>query len=102
MIPHVFVKPHEDVRILHGHPWVYDNEISHTSKDFNPAAEETQGMDVAVFSAKNQLLGTGFYNPKSHIRVRLFTRKEEQCTKELIESRIAQALALSNLNSVDP
>lgn len=92
MIPHVFVKPHEDVRILHGHPWVYDNEISHTSKDFNPAAEETQGMDVAVFSAKNQLLGTGFYNPKSHIRVRLFTRKEEQCTKELIESRIAQAL----------
>lgn len=92
MIPHVILKPHEDVRILHGHPWIYDNEISHTSKDLNSDAEATQGIDVAVFSAKHQFLGTGFYNPKSHIRVRLFTRKQECFTKELLASRIDQAL----------
>ncbi len=92
MSPHIVLKPHEDVRILHGHPWIYDNEISHTSKDFNADDEQTLGMDVAVFSAKKQFLGMGFYNPKSHIRVRLFSRKEEPCTKALIESRIMKAL----------
>ncbi len=54
-------------RTAYGHPWIYDNEI--ISAD--PAAD---GALVDVVTEKNRYIGTGFYNSKSKIRVRIISR----------------------------
>ena len=54
--------------IENGHPWIYEDEIR--SLDGHPAP----GDLVDVFSEKGSYLGTGFYSPKSKIRIRLISR----------------------------
>ena len=50
-----------------GHPWIYDTEVVKP-----PACED--GDLVDVFGPKGAYLGTGFYNSRSKIRVRLVSR----------------------------
>lgn len=51
-----------------GHPWVFDNEIT----DVLGTPED--GALCDVLSPKDRYLGTGFYNSRSKIRVRLLSR----------------------------
>ena len=55
-------------RIQGGHPWVFDNEI--TEESGSPA----DGALCDVLSPKGRYLGTGFYNSRSKIRVRIISR----------------------------
>jgi 23S rRNA (cytosine1962-C5)-methyltransferase len=73
-------------RVEAGHPWVYDNEIESVS-------EELKAGDVAeVYNFKNQFIGRGIANPKSHILVRLFTRDfKEDVNATLFRNRILAA-----------
>ena len=50
-----------------GHPWIYDTEIT-------APPECSDGDLVDVVGSKGAYLGTGFYNGKSKIRVRLISR----------------------------
>lgn len=52
--------------IKSGHPWVYDTEVVKA-----PSGENGGLCDV--FSERGRYLGTGFYNSRSKIRIRLFT-----------------------------
>lgn len=54
-------------RTAYGHPWIYDNEI--VKEDDIP-----DGSLADVVSEKNRYIGTGFYNSKSKIRVRIISR----------------------------
>ncbi len=50
-----------------GHPWIYDNEVI--------SSEIIADGDICdVVSEKNRYIGTGFYNSRSKIRVRIISR----------------------------
>ena len=50
-----------------GHPWIYGTEIKSTDEGIEA------GDIVRVLSSKGKFIGSGFYNPHSKIRVRIFS-----------------------------
>ncbi len=84
----VFLKPGEADRIIAGHPWVYGNEILRLTV---PAAD---GDLVQVKDHRQRLLGTGFYNSKSKIGVRLLAPDRITPNEAFFEERIRVALAV--------
>ena len=68
---HIILKKNEDRRIREGHPWVFSNEIREIE------GERLPGDTAEVYDAGGGFLGTGYYNPRSLIAVRLLCRKRE-------------------------
>ena len=65
--PFVQVSKKAALSVERGHPWVYDTEIL--------AAEGCADGELAdVFTGQRTYLGTGFYNSRSKIRVRIISR----------------------------
>lgn len=87
-VPTVYLKMARNPRIEGGHPWVYANEIGRVAG--NPAPG---GIVRAVLSG-GKVLGTGYFNAKSSIRVRLLTRGEAAFGEGLIRRRLRDALAM--------
>lgn len=61
----LYLHPGRERRILHGHRWVFSNEIAGNLSDYEP------GSWVEVLTAKGVSLGSGYINPSSLIAVRL-------------------------------
>ncbi len=55
-------------RAQEGHPWVFDNEITELK------GQPADGGLCDVLSPKGRYLGTGFYNSRSKIRVRIISQ----------------------------
>ena len=87
-LPTVLLRPGEADRIVAGHPWVYGNEVLRLS---SPAAD---GDLVQVKDHRQRLLGTGFYNSKSKINVRLLAPDRVIPNEAFFEERIRAALAV--------
>ena len=86
--PRVVLKSGRAKPLWHGHPWVYSEAIART--EGNPDA----GAVVDVVDQAARLIGRGFFNPRSQIRVRMMTRRDEAVDDALIGRRIASARAL--------
>lgn len=84
----VILKPGEADRIVAGHPWIYHGEISRLTA---PAAD---GDVVQVKDHRQRLLGTGFYNSKSKINVRVLAPERVTVDQTFFEERIRTALAV--------
>ena len=84
-LPIVHVVNGRQKKLLQGHPWVYGNEIERVE------GEIEDGGLVTVVDFRGRYLGTGFYNSKSLITVRLLTHRQEEITDELIASRVKAA-----------
>lgn len=65
--PIVRLKPKEGRRALAGAPWVFSNELVMDA----PTKTLAPGSLVNVLTADKRVLGTGYFNPKSLIAVRL-------------------------------
>jgi len=88
----LLLKPNEEVRILQGHPWVYNNEIDHIEGDIK------SGEIAFVYSYKKSFIGKGFLNTSSKIFVRILSRQENQ----LIDKEFFYQLILNaNLSRLD-
>jgi 23S rRNA (cytosine1962-C5)-methyltransferase len=87
-LPTVLLKPGEADRIVAGHPWIYNNEVLRLSA---PAAD---GDLVQVKDHRQRLLGTGFYNSRSKINVRLLAPERITPDESFFEERIRAALAV--------
>jgi 23S rRNA (cytosine1962-C5)-methyltransferase len=87
-IPTVLLKPGEADRLLAGHPWVYHSEILRLT------APVTDGDLVQVKDHRQRLIGTGFFNSKSKINVRLLSPDRIRPNEEFFEERIRAALAV--------
>ena len=87
-LPTVLLRPGEADRIVAGHPWVYGNEVLRLA---TPAAD---GDLVQVKDHRQRLLGTGFYNSKSKINVRLLAPDRIIPNEAFFEERIRAALAV--------
>ncbi|MGI5855073.1 MAG: class I SAM-dependent rRNA methyltransferase [Candidatus Merdivicinus sp.] len=68
-----------------GHPWIYDTEVIQP-----PACED--GALTDVFSPRGAYLGTGFYNSRSKIRIRLISRNaNDHFDEAFFERRLRHA-----------
>ena len=84
-LPIVHVINGRQKKLLQGHPWVYGNEIERVE------GEIKDGGLVTVVDFRGRYMGTGFYNSKSLITVRLLTHRQEGITDALIASRVKAA-----------
>ena len=84
-LPVVHVINGRQKKLLQGHPWVYGNEIERVE------GEIADGDLVTVVDFRGRYMGTGFYNSRSLITVRLLTHRQEEITDELIAARVRAA-----------
>ena len=83
----IYLKEQISPRISNGHPWIYENEIAHSTGALDP-------MGIAdVFTHSKQFIGRGYYNPRSKIPVRLLTRRFEEIDESFLRRTIQKALA---------
>lgn len=75
-------------RVLHGHPWVYRNEIAGRGPHLQP------GTLVEVVDWQGRFVGRGYANPLSEITVRLLTREPEAIDEAFIRRRLDHAITL--------
>lgn len=87
-LPTVVIRPGEADRVLAGHPWIYAGSVLRLTQ---PAAD---GDVVQVKDHRQRFLGTGFYNSKSKINVRVIARERVEINQAFFEQRIRAALAL--------
>jgi 23S rRNA (cytosine1962-C5)-methyltransferase len=84
----VLLKPGEADRIVAGHPWIYHTEILRVTA---PIAD---GELVQVKDHRQRLIGTGFFNSKSKINVRVLSPERVEVNEKFFEERIRAALAV--------
>lgn len=82
----IILNKNEELRILEGHAWVYNNEVKSIEGTFE------SGDIVDVYSSNRQFLGQGFINSASKIFVRLITRQTFEITKDYFRDAIRSAL----------
>jgi 23S rRNA (cytosine1962-C5)-methyltransferase len=87
-LPTVLVKPGEADRVLAGHPWIYEGGILRVT------SEPTDGGIVQIKDHRQRLLGVGFWNSKSRIRVRVLAPERVEINHDFFEQRIREALAV--------
>ena len=87
-LPTVLLRPGEADRILAGHPWIYQGSVLRLTQ---PAAD---GALVQVKDHRQRFIGTGFYNSKSRINVRVLSPERVEVDEKFFEERIRAALAL--------
>src|SRR5688572_18944110 len=87
-LPTVLLRPGEADRVIAGHPWIYHASILRTT------GEAPDGAIVQVKDHRQRLLGVGFYNSKSKIRVRLLARQRIPIDADFFRQRIRAAHAL--------
>jgi len=87
-LPTVILRPGEADRVLSGHPWIYSGSILRLT------AEVTDGAAVQVKDHRHRFLGTGFYNSKSKISVRLIDQDRADFNQAYFEARFRAALEL--------
>ncbi|MGC2063512.1 MAG: class I SAM-dependent rRNA methyltransferase [Thermodesulfovibrionales bacterium] len=75
-------------RILHGHLWVFSNEIEENLRDFAP------GSLVQIFDRKETLIGSGYINPNSLIAVRVLTRENIPIDRTFFSNSLKRAIDL--------
>ena len=84
-LPVVHVINGRQKKLLQGHHWVYGNEIERVE------GEPGDGELVTVVDFRGRYMGTGFYNSRSLITVRLLTHRQEEITDALIAARVKAA-----------
>jgi 23S rRNA (cytosine1962-C5)-methyltransferase len=75
-------------RIASGHLWVFEGEIE--AVDGSPAP----GDLVDLVTYRGRFLGRGYFNPRSAIRVRLLTHRDEPIDADFWTRRLRAATAL--------
>jgi len=84
----VTLKPGKDGPARAGHPWIFSGAIAEID------GEARAGAFVRVLASGGQVLGTGTYNPRGSIAVRLLAREEVALDPSFVRHRIADAYAL--------
>lgn len=87
-LPTVLLKPGEADRIVAGHPWIYHTSIMRLT------AQAGDGELVQVKDHRQRMIGTGFYNSRSKINVRVLAPDRVEVDQKFFEERIKAALAV--------
>jgi 23S rRNA (cytosine1962-C5)-methyltransferase len=84
----LFLKRGRANPLWQGHPWVYSGAIAREEGGYQP------GDVVDVADAEGRYIGRGFVNPRSQIRVRMMTPRDEAVDAALIARRVKEAAGL--------
>lgn len=84
----VILKPGEGDRVVAGHPWIYQGSVLKLTKPV------TDGELVQVKDHRQRFLGTGFFNAKSRINVRVLSPERITVDQAFFDVRIRAALAV--------
>jgi 23S rRNA (cytosine1962-C5)-methyltransferase len=87
-VQRIYLNPGRERPVLNGHPWIFSGAIE--SIDGDP---EVVGI-ADVFNCRKDWIARGLYNPKSQIRVRVLTWREEPIDRDFFSRRLSQALSL--------
>ena len=89
--PAVTVLPGHQKRALHGHPWIFSNEIQ-----MDAAAKALPpGSIVALKTADGRSLGTASFNPHTLVAARLLDRDPQRgIDADFLAKRLRRALAI--------
>lgn len=85
---HIILKKNEERRLLHGHQWIFSNEIHRVE------GSPTSGDVVEILRSNGTSLGIGFYNPHSLIAVRFLSPHVETIDTQFFLTRFNSAYAL--------
>ncbi len=80
-----FLKERNLGRILAGHPWVYAADILRVEKS------STDGGEITIRTTNGNYIGNGFYNSKSRIPIRIFSRSREKLDESFFRRRFLEA-----------
>ncbi|MDR0751855.1 MAG: class I SAM-dependent rRNA methyltransferase [Christensenellaceae bacterium] len=83
----VILKRTEDKRIIHGHPWIYANEV------YKIEGKDVPGSVCKVENFDRKFIGLGFINHFSKIIVRMVSYNDVEIDKSFFENRIVNANA---------
>ncbi len=82
----VILKPDRDKKLRNLYPWVYADEIERVR------GEASVGEVVQVEGATGEIVGRAFFNPRSHIPVRMLTLEPRQeIDRSFVEARLIAA-----------
>lgn len=88
--PIVKLRPKEGRRVRAGAPWVFSNEIEMDG----PTKALVPGTLVSLAGADGIAIGTGYFNPKSLIAVRLLAGPNTALDQQFFAGKVRRALAL--------
>lgn len=86
-LPSLKLRANARSRTLHGHPWVFLNEVE------APLPSEHDGEVVECRDRTGRLIGTGIYNSKSQIIWRRLSRDRVVLDAAYIEAAVTKAVA---------
>lgn len=84
----IILKKDREAPVLRGHPWIFSGAIDKIDGGNEPASI------VDIFDAQKRWIARGLYSPKSQIRVRVLTWKEEPIDRNFFLRRLSQAQTL--------
>lgn len=87
-LPIVILKPGESDRLVAGHPWIYQGSILRIP---HPVQD---GDLVGVKDHRERFLGSGLYNSKSRIQVRVLSPENIELNQAYLEARFTAAREL--------
>ncbi len=87
--PQVFLKSGAEKRLLHGHRWIYSNEIDVSRGDYGQLAA---GESASLMRSNGTVLGSAYFNNKSLLCGRLYSREKDQSLSSLLDQRLSAAI----------
>jgi 23S rRNA (cytosine1962-C5)-methyltransferase len=94
--PALRLKHNAAARALHGHPWIFGNELEAL------VSEEYDGTAVECRDARGRFLGSGIYNSRSQIAWRRFSRDHAAFDAVFIRGALQRAIARRSEPNVAP
>ncbi|MFA5832548.1 MAG: class I SAM-dependent rRNA methyltransferase [Bacteroidota bacterium] len=85
---HIILKKNEDRRLVHGHQWVFSNEIQRI------VGEPKNGDVIEILRSDGRSLGIGFFNASSLIAVRFLSPTIQEINEAFFEKQIRTAFEL--------
>jgi 23S rRNA (cytosine1962-C5)-methyltransferase len=92
----VTLKAKRDRATRHRHPWIFANSIDAVTGDPGP------GALVDVIDARGELVGRGYHNQHSRIRVRMLTWDDAPINDEFWRARVRAAAKRRDALAADP
>ncbi|HOI28149.1 MAG TPA: class I SAM-dependent rRNA methyltransferase [Melioribacteraceae bacterium] len=87
----LILKKKEEIRIKHGHLWVFSNEVERIEND---GSTIENGDLISISDHKGNYIASGFYNTNSLITARILTNKVEFDLNSLFEEKLSAAFEL--------
>jgi 23S rRNA (cytosine1962-C5)-methyltransferase len=84
----IILKKGREVPILRGHPWIFSGAIDEVEGDPDAAGV------AEVLDWEKHFIARGLFNPRSQIRVRVLTWREEAIDSDFLCRRLTQALSI--------